>query len=79
MSGKKAKKKRATEEKTLFESKTTWGLLIAFLALVLHQFGIDISELLNVEAISNSLVSSLGVAFAVYGTAKRKSGIKGLC
>ena len=63
------------EGKDLFQSKTTWGILIAVADQVLQQFGIQLSDLVDIGQITNSIPEMVGIILAIYGNLTRKAPI----
>jgi hypothetical protein len=71
------KKPKQLPEKTLFESKSFWGILVAVLAFVLDRlFDLNLSQ--YVPGIDNDMLMALGLGYATFGTIKRKSTISGV-
>lgn len=50
--------------KDLLQSKTAWGTIIGFAALIAHQLGFDIGDQ---TGIVNDIVGLIGAALAIYG------------
>ena len=63
--------------KTLFESKTVWGVVIFFLSWFLNKYGYDLSEITQ-DALTNDVGVIAGTALAIWGRVTASAKISGV-
>lgn len=59
--------------KDLFQSKVTWGVLIAVLDQVLSFYGIQLSDYVNIGVVTNAIPETIASLLVLYGNVSRKT------